>query len=68
MFGKLFVGVLILMFFVYVFVNIGMVLGLLFVVGVFLFLISYGGIFMVILMVGFGIIMFIVIDKRMFLK
>jgi rod shape determining protein RodA len=48
---------LILLFFVYVFVNTGMVTGLLPVVGVPLPLISYGGTSMVTLMIGFGIIM-----------
>lgn len=44
-------------FFVYVFVNVGMVIGLLPVVGVPLPLISYGGTSMVTLMAGFGILM-----------
>ena len=55
-------------FFVYIFVNIGMVSGLLPVVGVPLPLISYGGTSMVTLMAGFGIIMSIATDKRMLLK
>jgi rod shape determining protein RodA len=50
-------GALTLVFFVYVFVNTGMVTGLLPVVGIPLPLISYGGTSMVTLMVGFGIIM-----------
>lgn len=41
----------------YVFVNIGMVTGLLPVVGVPLPLVSYGGTSMVTLMAGFGILM-----------
>lgn len=44
-------------FFVYVFVNIGMVIGVLPVVGVPLPLISYGGTSIVTLLAGFGIIM-----------
>mgnify|MGYP001161111888 FL=1 len=67
-FSKLLAGALTLTFFVYVFVNIGMVSGLLPVVGVPLPLISYGGTSMVTLMAGFGIIMSIATDKRMLLK
>ena len=67
-FSKLLAGALTLTFFVYVFVNIGMVSGLLPVVGVPLPLISYGGTSMVTLMAGFGIIMSIATDKRKLLK
>jgi rod shape determining protein RodA len=56
-YGRLLAGSLTLVFFVYVFVNTGMVSGLLPVVGVPLPLISYGGTSMVTLMVGFGMIM-----------
>jgi rod shape determining protein RodA len=56
-FGRLLAGSLTLVFFVYVFVNTGMVSGLLPVVGVPLPLISYGGTSMVTLMMGFGMIM-----------
>ena len=56
-FGKLLAGGLSLVFFVYVFVNTGMVTGLLPVVGVPLPLISYGGTSMVTLMIGFGMLM-----------
>lgn len=56
-FGRVMCGALILIFFVYVFVNIGMVSSLLPVVGVPLPLISYGGSALVVLMAGFGIIM-----------
>jgi rod shape determining protein RodA len=56
-FGRLLAGALTLVFFVYVFVNTGMVTGLLPVVGVPLPLISYGGTSMVTLMIGFGMIM-----------
>ena len=56
-FGKLLAGALVLTFFIYVFVNIGMVSGILPVVGLPLPLVSYGGTSMVTLMAGFGIIM-----------
>ncbi|WP_373508714.1 rod shape-determining protein RodA [Thiocapsa sp.] len=56
-FGRVLAGALTLVFFVYVFVNTGMVTGLLPVVGVPLPLISYGGTSMVTLMAGFGMIM-----------
>jgi rod shape determining protein RodA len=56
-FSRLLAGGLALTFFVYVFVNTGMVTGLLPVVGVPLPLISYGGTSMVTLMAGFGILM-----------
>jgi len=54
---RLLAGSISLTFFVYVFVNTGMVTGLLPVVGVPLPLISYGGTSMVTLMIGFGILM-----------
>jgi rod shape determining protein RodA len=57
LFGKLLAGSLTMTFFVYVFVNIGMVSGLLPVVGVPLPFISYGGTSMVTLMTAFGILM-----------
>ena len=56
-FGRLLSGALILTFFVYVFVNIAMVSGLLPVVGVPLPLVSYGGTSAITLMAGFGILM-----------
>ncbi|NOX48958.1 MAG: rod shape-determining protein RodA [Gammaproteobacteria bacterium] len=56
-FGRLLSGALILTFFVYVFVNMAMVSGLLPVVGVPLPLVSYGGTSAITLMAGFGIIM-----------
>jgi rod shape determining protein RodA len=56
-FGRLLAGALSMTFFVYLFVNIGMVTGMLPVVGVPLPLISYGGTSMVTLMMGFGLIM-----------
>jgi rod shape determining protein RodA len=56
-FSRLVAGALTLTFGVYVFVNAGMVAGLLPVVGVPLPLVSYGGTSMVTLMAGFGILM-----------
>ena len=46
-----------MMLFVYVFVNIGMVSGILPVVGVPLPLISYGGTSLIIIMISYGILM-----------
>lgn len=63
MFGKLLAGGITLTFFVYVFVNIGMVTGLLPVVGVPLPLISYGGTAVVTLLAGFGLLMAIATEK-----
>ncbi len=63
-FTKLLAGSITLTFFVYVFVNIGMVSGLLPVVGVPLPLVSYGGTSMVTLMAGFGMLMAISTHKR----
>lgn len=65
-FERLLAGSISLTFFVYVFVNTGMVTGLLPVVGVPLPLISYGGTSMVTLMAGFGVLMSIQTHKRMF--
>jgi rod shape determining protein RodA len=56
-FSKLLGGSLTLIFFTYVFVNIGMVSGLLPVVGIPLPLVSYGGSSLITLMSSFGIIM-----------
>nr|WP_136252490.1 rod shape-determining protein RodA [Ningiella ruwaisensis] len=64
-FSKLLAGSITLTFFVYVFVNMGMVSGLLPVVGVPLPLISYGGTSMVTLLAGFGILMSIGTQKRL---
>ncbi len=63
-YGRLLAGALSLTFFVYLFVNTGMVTGLLPVVGVPLPLVSYGGTSMVTLMIGFGMIMAIRSSKR----
>jgi rod shape determining protein RodA len=56
-FARLLASSLALTFFVYVFINTGMVSGLLPVVGVPLPLVSYGGTSMVTLLAGFGILM-----------
>ena len=63
-FARLLAGSITLTFFVYVFVNIGMVSGILPVVGVPLPLISYGGTSMLTLMTGFGILMSIHTHRR----
>ncbi len=57
MFGRLFAGSVALTLFVFVFVNLSMVSGILPVVGAPLPLISYGGTAIVTLFVGFGILM-----------
>ncbi len=67
-FNKLLAAALILTFFVYVFVNIGMVSGILPVVGVPLPLVSRGGTSIVTLMAGFGLLMAIAADKQHFRK
>jgi rod shape determining protein RodA len=64
-FGRLLAGSLSLTFFVYLFVNVGMVSGILPVVGVPLPLISYGGTSMVTLMAGFGMLMSISTNRRL---
>jgi rod shape determining protein RodA len=56
-FARLLAGSLALTFFIYVFINAGMVTGLLPVVGVPLPLVSYGGSSVVTLLAGFGILM-----------
>lgn len=67
-YGKLVAGSFTLTFFVYVFVNMGMVSGLLPVVGVPLPLVSYGGTSMVTMMAAFGIIMSVSTHKRSLAK
>jgi rod shape determining protein RodA len=56
-YGRLLAGSLAIVFFLYLFVNTGMVVGLLPVVGVPLPMISYGGTSLVTIMAGFGMIM-----------
>lgn len=67
-FGRVMVGGLMLILFVYVFVNIGMVSGILPVVGVPLPLVSYGGSALIVLMAGFGIVMSIHTHRKMLSK
>ncbi|MDD2767341.1 MAG: rod shape-determining protein RodA [Methylococcus sp.] len=62
---RLLSGALTLTFFVYVFVNTGMVIGILPVVGVPLPLVSYGGTSMVTLLAGFGILMSIQTHRKL---
>lgn len=57
LFGKLLSGSLSVTFFIYVFVNIGMVSGILPVVGVPLPLVSYGGTSVISLLTAFGVLM-----------
>ncbi len=64
-FSRLLAGSLSITFFVYVFVNIGMVIGILPVVGVPLPLVSYGGTSMVTLLAGFGILMSIHTHRKL---
>ncbi len=63
-FGRLLAGSITFTFFIYVFVNIGMVSGLLPVVGVPLPLVSHGGTSIVTLMMGFGMLMAISTEQR----
>jgi len=64
-FGRLAAGSITLTFFVYVFVNMGMVSELLPVVGIPLPLVSAGGTSIVTLLAGFGILMAISTEKRL---
>lgn len=66
-FGRLLAGSITFTFFVYVFVNIGMVSGILPVVGVPLPLVSYGGTSILTLFAGFGIVMSIHTHRRIIL-
>ena len=67
-FSRLVASSITLTFFVYVFVNIGMVAGVLPVVGVPLPLVSFGGTSIVTLMLGFGVLMAISTEKKMISK
>lgn len=67
-FARLLGASLAMIFFVYFFVNVGMVSGLLPVVGVPLPLVSYGGTSMVTLMAAFGMLMAIGTEKRLMPK
>jgi rod shape determining protein RodA len=64
-YGRLLAGSLSLTFFVYLFVNVGMVIGLLPVVGLPLPLISYGGTSLVTVMAGFGALMSIQTHRKL---
>jgi len=64
-YGRLLAGSLTLVFFIYLFVNVGMVSGLLPVVGVPLPLVSYGGTSLVTLMAGFGMLMSIHTHRKL---
>lgn len=64
-YGRLLAGSLILVFFVYLIVNTGMVTGMLPVVGVPLPLISYGGTSLVTIMASFGILMSIHTHRKL---
>lgn len=64
-YGRLVAGALVLTFFVYVFVNVGMVSGLLPVVGLPLPLMSYGGTSLVTVMAAFGILMSVHTHRRL---
>lgn len=64
-FCRLLAGSLVLTFFIYIFVNIGMVSGLLPVVGVPLPLVSYGGTSIVTLLAAFGLLMSISTHRRL---
>lgn len=63
-YGRILCGSITLTFFVYIFVNMGMVAGLLPVVGVPLPLVSAGGTSVVTLMAGFGLLMAVSTEKR----
>lgn len=63
-FGRLLSGSITFTFFVYVFVNMGMVSGILPVVGVPLPFVSYGGTSVITLFIGFGILMSVRTHRR----
>jgi rod shape determining protein RodA len=65
-FSRLLAGGLVMTLFIYVFVNIGMVTGILPVVGVPLPLVSYGGTSLVTLMASFGILISIQTHRTLF--
>lgn len=65
LFGRLLAAALVLTFFLYAFVNMGMVSGILPVVGVPLPLVSYGGTSMVTVLLGFGIVMSVATHKKL---
>lgn len=63
-FGRLLAAGITLTFFVYIFVNVGMVSGMLPVVGVPLPLVSHGGTSLITLMAGFGVLMAISTEPK----
>ncbi len=65
LFGRLLSAAIMLTFFTYAFVNMGMVSGILPVVGVPLPLVSYGGTSMVTVLLGFGIVMSVATHKKL---
>lgn len=65
LFGRLMAGTLTLNFFTYVFVNMGMVSGILPVVGVPLPLMSYGGTALLTLLLGLGILMSVATHRQL---
>jgi len=67
-YSRLLAGALVLVFFFYLFVNTGMVSGVLPVVGVPLPLVSYGGTSLVTLMAGFGMLMSIHTHRKLLPK
>jgi rod shape determining protein RodA len=64
-YGRLLAGAITMSFFFYVFVNVGMVSGILPVVGVPLPFISYGGTAIITLMSGFGVLMSIQAHRKL---
>lgn len=64
-YARLLAGAIAMSFFVYVFVNVGMVSGILPVVGVPLPFISYGGTAIITLMSGFGVLMSIHANRKL---
>jgi rod shape determining protein RodA len=64
-FARLLSGSFAVIFFVYVFINAGMVSGLLPVVGVPMPLVSYGGTSMVTLLAGFGMLMSLHANRKL---
>lgn len=67
-FQRLLCGALALTFFIYVFINVGMVIGLLPVVGVLLPLVSYGGTSAVSLLACFGMMMSVHTHRKLLTK
>ncbi len=62
-FGRLLVAALAVNFFLYVFINVAMVMGLIPVVGVPLPLVSYGGSAMLVILAGFGLLMSVYVHR-----